>query len=71
MGRKIGGAVQRNKVKRAIREAFWQLAERAPEGHDFVIVARPGVERLLEDGSTGDVSASLAELLAGEPERGV
>ena len=41
-GRKIGKAVTRNKVRRAIREAFWELSELIRAGHDYVIVARPG-----------------------------
>ena len=63
VGRKVGGAVERNKVKRAIREAFWSLADRLPEGHDFVIVGRSGVADLVErEGSTGLVEP-IAELL--------
>jgi len=63
VGRKVGGAVQRNKVKRAIRESFWQLAGELPGGHDYVIVARPGIEGLVErDGAEG-VRESLAELV--------
>jgi ribonuclease P protein component len=63
VGRRIGGAVQRNKVKRAIREAFWNLGEALPEGHDYVIVARPGVEGLLEREGGEGVRASLSELV--------
>jgi ribonuclease P protein component len=63
VGRRIGGAVQRNKVKRAIRESFWELAGELPAGHDYVIVARPGVEGLVDrDGAKG-VEASLSELV--------
>ena len=62
VGRRIGGAVQRNKVKRAIREAFWKLGSRLPERHDYVIVARPGVEGLLEREGADGIQASLAEL---------
>jgi ribonuclease P protein component len=68
VGRRIGRAVQRNKVKRAIRESFWELADRLPEGHDYVIVARPGVEGLLEREGMGGVRESLAELLVASPE---
>jgi ribonuclease P protein component len=63
VGRKIGKAVTRNKVKRAVRESFWELADGLEAGHDYVVVARPGVEGLLErDGQEG-VRASLAELV--------
>jgi ribonuclease P protein component len=68
VGRRIGKAVTRNKVKRAIREAFWELAERLEPGHDYVIVARPGVESLLDREGQVGVRASLAELLETEDE---
>src|SRR6476619_1003688 len=48
VSRKVGGAVERNKVKRALREAFWGLSDQVPEGHDFVVVARPSIRELLE-----------------------
>src|SRR5258706_8129119 len=41
VGRKVGGAVERNKVKRLLRDAFWARADELPGDHDFVIVARP------------------------------
>src|SRR5215213_10228430 len=48
VGRKVGNAVERNKVKRAIREAFWSLGDRLPAGHDFVLVGRSGVAELVD-----------------------
>ena len=63
VGRKIGKAVTRNKVKRAIRESFWELSSGLEAGHDYVIVARPGVEGLLEREGQEGLRTSLAELV--------
>ena len=69
VGRKVGGAVERNRVKRALREAFWSLEGDLPQGHDFVIVARAEVIGLIErDGSEG-LRNSLREALSESAER--
>jgi ribonuclease P protein component len=64
VGRKIGGAVERNKVKRALREAYGEIAAELPGGHDFVLVARPGIESLVDEGGTSRVTESLREVVA-------
>ncbi len=63
VGRRVGGAVERNRVKRLLREAFWALDERLPAEHDFVIVARAGSAELASDGGLDGVRAELSELL--------
>ncbi|MBW3608965.1 MAG: ribonuclease P protein component [Actinobacteria bacterium] len=69
VSRKVGGAVDRNLVKRLLREAFDAEAQLVPPAHDIVVVARPtALELARRDGLEG-VRAALRELLerAGTP----
>jgi len=66
--RKVGGAVERNTVKRTLKEAFWGLDE-VPAGHDFVLVARPDITGMIEREGTAGAAKVLSELLAERAER--
>jgi ribonuclease P protein component len=65
VGRRIGGAVDRSRVKRVLREAFWEEARRLPPVFDYVVVARPDVLGLAEREGMPGVRTALAELADG------
>ena len=44
--RKIGNAVQRNRIKRVCREAFRVWPDLVPDGIDLVVIARSGAHEL-------------------------
>lgn len=58
-GKKVGGAVERNRARRVLRAALREVAPRGMERHDIVLVAREAIR----GARTQDLIAEMTELL--------
>jgi ribonuclease P protein component len=60
VSRRVGGAVERNRVKRVVREWFRQCRAQLPFTADFVVIARRDAERLGTRAAWAEMSALVA-----------
>ena len=63
VSRKVGGAVDRNKVKRLVKESFSSLVAEIDQGTDIVVVARSGASEFVDANGLDGVTAELRGLL--------
>jgi ribonuclease P protein component len=68
--RSVGGAVERNRVKRLLREAFTAESGPLPAGVDVVVQARPDARELSEREGVAGIRRELGELIAKAAQQG-
>lgn len=59
-GRRVGGAVDRNRARRVLRATWREVAPNVGDGYDVALVARAGVLKA----RTHELVTEVAELLA-------
>jgi ribonuclease P protein component len=66
VSRQLGGAVQRNRLKRRLRAAFEEVADGLPADHDYVLIARPGLGEAVDSNGFPWLTERVAEVLSKE-----
>jgi ribonuclease P protein component len=64
VSRQLGGAVERNRLKRRLRAAFEEVSDGLPAGHDYVLIARPGLGESAESRGFPWLTERVAEVFS-------
>jgi ribonuclease P protein component len=62
--RAVGGAVERNKIKRQLREVWSSRLDRVAPGHDYVLIVRPGLPEAVSSNGFDWLGERVDEMLA-------
>ena len=62
VSKRVGGAVERNRLKRVLKERFTEISGDMPTDTDFVVIVRPGAYEYLEEHGSDALSKRLGEL---------
>ena len=62
VGKRVGGAVERNRVKRVLREEFARISPGLTPGVDYVVIARQGAHEYIEERGSQALGERLQEL---------
>jgi ribonuclease P protein component len=66
VSRRLGGAVERNRLKRRLRAAFDAVVDELPADYDYVLIARPGLDDALESRGFDWLEERVAEVFRKE-----
>ena len=66
VSRQLGGAVERNRIKRRLRAAFEQIEAELPAGNDYVLIGRPGLGEAIESRGFEWLNERVAEVFEKE-----
>jgi ribonuclease P protein component len=60
----VGGAVERNRIKRQLREVWQERLDRVPTGNDYVLIVRSGLPEAVTSNGFEWLGERVDEVLA-------